>query len=253
MVVTFTRDGVIGTGLAGHALALTLVPSATKAGTLRSARVVRRGPRHSYGPLGFPLRRARFRHWLIRAALPRRRLRRRASRVPLRAHVLRPLPRRAPARVRLRTGVRGTSSSPRQDRLDARVVHLTRLQASLDVAARVLAPSEEALDTPLGPRDSRHAPGVCYSALRRLPRRDLHPLETNGVKLTLDCLLRHDAPRRLSYRTASAPAAPTAVVFSPRAARIIVVAITAATAPADLRRIRPRVGAGDLGTAPHAT
>ena len=24
-------------------------------------------------------------------------------------------------------------------------------------------------------------PGVCYSALRRLPRRDLHPLETNDA------------------------------------------------------------------------
>jgi hypothetical protein len=40
-------------------------------------------------------------------------------------------------------------------------------------------------------------PGVCYSALRRLPRRDLHPLETGSVKpLTQDSglLLLHDAP-----------------------------------------------------------
>jgi hypothetical protein len=40
-------------------------------------------------------------------------------------------------------------------------------------------------------------PGVCYSALRRLPRRDLHPLETGSVKqmiLSSDPLLRHDAP-----------------------------------------------------------
>ncbi len=37
-------------------------------------------------------------------------------------------------------------------------------------------------------------PGVCYSALRRLPRRDLHPLEMNSVKRTLLCPLRHDAP-----------------------------------------------------------
>ena len=37
-------------------------------------------------------------------------------------------------------------------------------------------------------------PGVCYSALRRLPRRDLHPLETNSVKQTILCLLLHDAP-----------------------------------------------------------
>ena len=69
--------------------------------------------------------------------------------------------------------------SPRHDRLDARVVNLTRLQASLHVAARGLAPSVEALDTPLGPRESPRTSGVCYSALRRLPRRDLHPLETN--------------------------------------------------------------------------
>ena len=71
------------------------------------------------------------------------------------------------------------SSSPRHDRLDARVVNLSRLQASLHVAARGLAPSVEALDTPLGPHGSHRAAGVCYSALRRLPRRDLHPLEEN--------------------------------------------------------------------------
>ena len=88
------------------------------------------------------------------------------------------------------------SSSPRHDRLDTRVVDLTRLQASHAVAARGLAPSEEALDTPLEPRESPHALGVCYSALRRLPRRDLHPLETNGVKQTVLCPLRHDAPCR---------------------------------------------------------
>lgn len=63
------------------------------------------------------------------------------------------------------------------------------------IAARVLAPSKEALDTPLGPRGSHRAPGVCYSALRRLPRRDLHPLEQNSVKQTMPCPLRHDAPR----------------------------------------------------------
>ena len=114
--------------------------------------------------------------------------------VHLRVRVLRSIPRRAPARVPLRTGPRRTSSSPRHDRLDARVVTLSRLQASRQVAARGLAPSEEALDTPLGPRDSRHAPGVCYSALRRLPRRDLHPLEMYSVKPTMTCLLRHDAP-----------------------------------------------------------
>ena len=80
------------------------------------------------------------------------------------------------------------------DRLDARVVNMSRLQASRDVAARGLAPSVEALDTPLGRRDSRHAPGVCYSALRRLPRRDLHPLEKNDGMRTLAGPHRHDAP-----------------------------------------------------------
>ena len=114
--------------------------------------------------------------------------------VRLLVRVLRSIPRRAPLHVRLRTGVQQTSSSPRNDRLDARVVNLTRLQASRDVAARGLAPSVEALDTPLGPRDSRHAPGVCYSALRRLPRRDLHPLEKNDGMRTLARSHRHDAP-----------------------------------------------------------
>src|ERR1700682_4254778 len=66
--------------------------------------------------------------------------------VPLRARVLRPLPRRVPIRVRLRTGAHQAWPSPRHDRLGSRIVNLTRLQASLDVAARVLAPSVEALD-----------------------------------------------------------------------------------------------------------
>ena len=62
--------GVVGTGLAGHALARACSADVAPAGTLRSARVMLHGPRHYYGPLGFPLRRARFRRWLIRAALP---------------------------------------------------------------------------------------------------------------------------------------------------------------------------------------
>ena len=139
---------------------------------------------------------ARFRHRLIRVALPRRRAAQTglSCSVPLPARVLRPLPRRDLARVHLRTGARETWPSPRHDRLGSRVVNLSRLQASLDVAARVLAPSVEAFDTPLGPPASRPMPGVCYSALRRLPRRDLHPLETNSVKRAMSCPLRHDAP-----------------------------------------------------------
>ena len=117
--------------------------------------------------------------------------------VPLRAHVLRPIPRRDLPRD-LRTETRQTWPSPRHDRLGSRIVNLSRLQASRQVAARVLAPSAEALDTPLGPPGSLPMPGVCYSALRRLPRRDLHPLEMNDAKQTLPCLLLHDAPWRNS-------------------------------------------------------
>jgi hypothetical protein len=97
-------------------------------------------------------------------------------------------------RVRLRTGAHQAWPSPRHDRLGSRVVKLTRLPASLDVAARMLAPSVEALDTPLGSRDSHHVPGVCYSALQRLPRRDLHPLEKNDGMRALARPHRHDAP-----------------------------------------------------------
>ena len=114
--------------------------------------------------------------------------------VPLRARVLRPIPRRDQRCVRLRTETRQTWPSPRHDRLGSRIVNLSRLQASLDVAARVLAPSVEALDTPLGPPASRPMPGVCYSALRRLPRRDLHPLELNDGMRPLARPHRHDAP-----------------------------------------------------------
>src|SRR5688572_18105459 len=118
--------------------------------------------------------------------------------VPLRVRVLRPLPRRDLPGHR-RTATRQTWPSPRHDRLGSRVVNLSRLRASRDVAARGLAPSVEAFDTPLGPPGSLPMPGVCYSALRRLPRRDLHPLEKNGVKQTMIRLLRHDAPWRGDY------------------------------------------------------
>ena len=46
---------------------------------------------------------------------------------------------------------------------------------------------------PLGPRPSPATPGVCYSALRRLPRRDLHPLEKNSVMRAAFRPHRHDA------------------------------------------------------------
>jgi len=114
--------------------------------------------------------------------------------VPLPVRVLRPLPRRDLRCVRLRTEASQTRPSPRHDRLGSRIVNLSRLQASRDVAARGLAPSEEALDTPLGPSASRPMPGVCYSALRRLPRRDLHPLEKNDAMSALARPHHHDAP-----------------------------------------------------------
>ena len=74
--------GGVGTGPAGHALARACSTNVTTAGTLRSARVMRHGPPHYDGPLGLPLRTTRFRHRLIRAALPRLGPRRRVSRVP---------------------------------------------------------------------------------------------------------------------------------------------------------------------------
>ena len=62
--------GVVGTGLAGHALALTSASDATTAGASPSGRVVLHAHRQYYGPLGLPLRSARFHLRLIRAALP---------------------------------------------------------------------------------------------------------------------------------------------------------------------------------------
>jgi len=99
----------------------------------------------------------------------------------LRACVLRPLPRRDLLRD-FRIRAQQAWPSPRHDRLGSRIVNLTRLQASRDVAARVLAFSVETFDTPLEPQDSHPALGVRYSALRRLPRRDLHPLEEGSVE-----------------------------------------------------------------------
>src|SRR5215475_14004692 len=54
--------------------------------------------------------------------------------VPLRVHVLRPVPRRDLPRVDLRTAARKTWPSPRHERLGSRVVNVSRLQASPDVA-----------------------------------------------------------------------------------------------------------------------
>ena len=73
--------------------------------------------------------------------------------------------------------------SPRHEKLGAIVVNVTRLQRSLDAAARWIAPPKGALDIPRGPGGSLRQPGICYAALQRLPRRDLHPLVKNSVKI----------------------------------------------------------------------
>ena len=52
MNIALWHEGVVGTALGGHALALTLVSSVTKAGPLPSDRVVRRDPHRYYEPLG---------------------------------------------------------------------------------------------------------------------------------------------------------------------------------------------------------
>jgi hypothetical protein len=113
--------------------------------------------------------------------------------VRLRIRVLRSIPRRDLRHVRLLTRASQTWPAPGHERLGSRVVNLTRLQTSRDVAARGLAPSVEAFDTPLGPRESPRVAGVCYSALRCLPRRDLHPLESNDKTVALARSRRHDA------------------------------------------------------------
>src|SRR5439155_10638487 len=77
--------GEVGSGLAGHALALTSAYGTLTPGTLPSGRVVRHDLRRYYGPLGLPLHTTRLRLRLIRAALPRHGLCRRVSPVLHRA------------------------------------------------------------------------------------------------------------------------------------------------------------------------
>lgn len=125
--------------------------------------------------------------------------------VPLLQRVLLPVPRRdlPPNRIH---GLE-TWPSPRHARLGSRIVSLTRRQASLDVAARAVAPLPRlsplrALDTALHQSASRPQVAVCYRALRRLPGRDSHPLELHSMApprrplARLPRLCRHDAPRR---------------------------------------------------------
>ena len=80
--------GSLGPVAAGHSLALTSPPTRPPQGpfppaALFCAAFVPEQRRSTVrGPLGLPLRSARLRTWLIRPALPRRRPRRRISRVP---------------------------------------------------------------------------------------------------------------------------------------------------------------------------
>src|SRR5215212_6914108 len=120
------------------------------------------------------------------------------------ARVLLPIPRRdlrrAPA---LATSM---LPSPRNDRLGSRIVHLSRLQASREVAARVLASryaalaASRAFDARLQPSGSLPLLRACYSALRRFPRRDFHPLDHHSVTSVsagaspAGFFRRHDAP-----------------------------------------------------------
>jgi hypothetical protein len=125
------------------------------------------------------------------------------------ARVLRPLPRRDP-RCALVLASR-MLPSPRHDRLGSRIVSLSRLQASLDVAARVLAPccaalaASHAFDARLQPSGSPPLLRACYSALQRLPRRDLYPLDHPSVTAgsggfpSPGFCRRHDAPLRRAY------------------------------------------------------
>ncbi len=100
---------------------------------------------------------------------------------PSLVHVLRPIPRQDSRWVLPRTSTPRTWPSPRHARLGSRIVALSRRQASLDVAARALAPSVEAFDAPLRPRQSLAVPGACYQTLRRLSRRDSYSLAVAGT------------------------------------------------------------------------
>ena len=85
LVVGQLAAGVVGPGGLGHALTPSTARSTTRAGALPSGCVVLHSHRQYCDPLGLPLRSVRPRLRLVRTALPRRRLRRRASPVPRRA------------------------------------------------------------------------------------------------------------------------------------------------------------------------
>lgn len=115
---------------------------------------------------------------------------------PLLQPVLRPLPRRDRVLVLLRTAEHAVLPSPGHERLGSLSLNLSRLQASLDFAARVVAPSKEAFDVQLQQHPSLHALWTCYPALRRLPVWDSHPLEMCSLRPHFLAVAssRHGAP-----------------------------------------------------------
>jgi hypothetical protein len=142
------------------------------------------------------------------------------------ARVLLPIPRRD---LRRAPGLAMVMlPSPRNDRLGSRIVHLSGLQASLHVAARVLASCFAALaalhasDARLQPSGSLPQLRACYSALRRFPRRDFHPLDHHSVTsvsagaCSAGSFRRHDAPSPEAI--IDAPQAPQALAVRGRAA-----------------------------------
>jgi hypothetical protein len=68
---------------------------------------------------------------------------------------------------------RSTPAAPRLARTRSPVVSLTRLQGSLNAAARALAPSEEALETPLSPPPLDDEPGPATGRSGAYPDRTL--------------------------------------------------------------------------------
>ena len=138
--------------------------------------------------------------------------------VMLLARVLLPIPRRDPRRALvLATWM---LPSPRNDRLGSRIVRLSGLQASLHVAARVLASrcaafaALRAFDARLQPSGSLPLLRACYSALQRFPRRDFRPLDHHSVTSvsagasSAGSFRLHDAPSRNATSTDARPASP---------------------------------------------
>jgi len=177
---TYAR-GVIGTGLAGHALTLTSSTDAEGPSLLRRCS----------SPLSTVLRPSRtpavhapLSPWAYSSALAATTAEQPGlpSSALLLAQVLRPVPRRTLSRASVLA--REMLPSPGSERLGFRIVPLSRLQASLHVAARVLASFPrrraplKAFDGRLRPSGSLPlSPRSRYPAHRRLPGRDSHPLE----------------------------------------------------------------------------